>query len=232
MKAFLVGELLNLLTFHFLFFSSMLVSFTHSTGANKLGVCVMSESMREKVIMARKNEDVEAQLVKDFEPLIKKCIGIYVKDYSYYDDAMQEGRLTILQCIKRYDIISPIPFEGYVKMGVAYSIRDFGNRIRNCISLDDEINEDGGTLYDILEGDQDIEEDEIHREEQIELSSAFEKLPDNYKDIIRKFYFEKISLREIAGNRRCHYMTVVKLKERALKCLRDGLKCILPDYEE
>lgn len=191
----------------------------------------MSQNLKEMVIMARENEEAGVQILKDFEPLMKKCIRIYVKDFSYYDDAMQEARLAVLQCIRRYDIGSPVPFEGYAKMGVIYSVRDFAHRIRFNVSLDDEINEDGGTLYDILEGDMDIERDKIHSEELIELRSAFEKLPENYQDIIRKFYFEKMSLREIAGNRRCHYMTVVKLKERAVKCLREGLKFILPDYD-
>jgi RNA polymerase sporulation-specific sigma factor len=188
--------------------------------------------MMEMVIMAREDEEVEVQLVKNFEPLIKKCIRIYVKDYSYYDDAIQEGRFTVLQCIRRYDIISPIPFEGYVKMAVIYSIRDFAHKIRVCVSLDDEINEDGGSLYDILRSDQDIEVEKIHREELMELKKAFDRLPENYRSIIQKFYFEKISLREICRNRRCHYMTAVKLKERALKNLKEQLEFILPGFDE
>lgn len=207
----------------------MLVSFTHSTGVNKLGVCVMSDSLREMVIRARENDDMMVQILKDFEPLMKKCIKIYVKDFSYFDDAIQEARLTVLQCIKRYDINSPISFAGYVKRAVVYSVRDFAERIRLNISLDEEINEDGGTLHDILEGDMDIERDEVHKEELMELKKAFERLPENYRNILQKFYYEKMSLREICNNRRCHYMTVVKLKERAIKCLREELESILPD---
>ncbi len=192
----------------------------------------MSKSMKEMVIMARKYEEAEVEILKNFEPLMKKCIRIYVKDYSYFEDAMQEARFTVLQCINRYDINSPIPFEGYVQRGVIYSIRDFAYRIKSCVSLDDEINEDGGTLHDILEGDQDIEGEKIYREELMELRRAFERLPENYKNIIQKFYFEKMSLREICSNRRCHYMTVVKLKERAIKSLREQLECILPNFDK
>lgn len=192
----------------------------------------MSQCMREMVIKARKNEEVRIEILNNFEPLMKKCIRIYVKDYSYFDDAMQEARITVLQCIKRYDINSPIPFEGYVKRGVIYSIRDFAHRIRSYVSLDDEINEDGGTLHDILKSDQDIEGEKIHRDELIELKMAFEKLPENYKNILQKFYFEGISLREISNNRRCHYMNVVKLKDRALKNLREQLDDIMPNFVE
>lgn len=186
----------------------------------------MGQDLREMVIMARNNDEVKLQLLKKFEPLMKKCIKIYIKDFTYFNDAMQEARLAMLQCINRYDTDSSIPFEGYVKRAIIYSIRDFAHRIYDYVSLDETITEDGGTLYDVIEGNENIEDERIHIEELDELMRAFIMLPENYKSILRKYYFEKMSLRDICAGRRCHYMTVVKLKERALKCLREKLKII------
>ena len=183
----------------------------------------MSDSIKELVIKAKRDDCAKLQVVRSFEPLVKKCIGIYLKDRSYFDDAMQEGKMVILYCIENYDVNSNFPFEAYVKRAVIYGIRNFSKRIKDYISLDEEITEEGGTLHDVIESDVDIEESEIKKETLERLKDAIRRLSDKQRDIIEKYYFKNMSMIEICSRRRCHYMAVVNLKDRAIKRLREEL---------
>lgn len=176
--------------------------------------------LRERVIRAREDEVEAVKIIKDFEPLVKKCIRIYIKDPESFEDAMQEGRLAIFGCINKYDLNSSGYFEAYVKMAVIYCIKNFGSKYRENLSLDLETNEGGGTLYDILDSGMDIEGEEIRKEEINSLKSAILKLPQKQRKIIEEIYFEEKNMKEICRGRRCHYMTVVKIKKRALDRLR------------
>lgn len=180
--------------------------------------------MKDIVLRAREDEEERVRLIKSFEPLIKKCIRVYLRDKSYFDDAMQQGYMTVMMCIDRFDVNSGYPFNAYVKRSVIYSIRDFAKKIRFNLSLDEEVNEEGGRLIDILSSDVDIEGDKIKYDDILELYSAIKELPEKQKRVIEDFYFKDISLTEMSKMRRCHYMTVVKLKERAIKTLRKSIK--------
>lgn len=182
-----------------------------------------AKNLRERVIIAREDDREAVEIISDFEPLIKKCIRMYIKDPCNFEDAMQEGRQAILGCIKKYDISSPVYFEGYVKMAVIYCIRDFGLKHRENASLDEELTEDGGSLYDVLDSGMDIEEDEIKKETIKSLNAAINELSEKERKVINEFYFEGKTMREISRERRCHYMTVAKQKDRALEKLRKAM---------
>lgn len=182
-----------------------------------------AKDLRERVIRARKDELEALRITSDFEPLVKKCIRMYVKDPGSFEDAMQEGRHAILGCIKKYDISSPVYFEGYVKMAVIYCIRDFGLKHRENESLDEELTGDGGSLYNILDSGMDIERDEIRKERLSSLKAALNKLSEREREVIHEFYFEGKTMREMSRVRRCHYMTVVSQKDRVLKKLRQSM---------
>lgn len=177
-------------------------------------------NFKERVIRAREDHGEAVKIIRDFEPLIKKSIRMYIKDPNSFEDAMQEGRHAILGCIKKYDISSPVYFEGYVKMAVIYCIRDFALKHRENVSLDEEINEDGGCLYDILDSGMDVEGDEIKKERIRSLKAALNKLSENERKVIHEFYFQEKTMKEMSRVRRCHYMTIVKHKEKALEKLR------------
>lgn len=185
----------------------------------RMGDSVIKD-FRERVIRAREDDGEAVKIISDFEPLIKKCIRMYIKDPGSFEDAMQEGRLAIFGCIKKYDISSPAYFEGYVKMAVIYCIRDFALKHKENVSLDEEINEDGGSLYDILDSGMDVEGNEIKKERISSLKAALNELSEKERKVIHEFYFEGKTMREMSRARRCHYMTVVKHKEKVLEKLR------------
>lgn len=179
--------------------------------------------MKDIVLKAREDENVRLKLLKDFEPLIKKAIKLYVNDKNYFEDAMQQGYLTILSCIKSYDVSSKYPFEAYLKRAVIYAIRDFSKRIKNNLSLDEEINEDGGCLLDIIPSEINIEEENLKKNEKALLKKALDSLSPSQREVIEDVYFKGKSMKEVSKHRRCHYMSVVKLKERALNKLKDEI---------
>jgi RNA polymerase sporulation-specific sigma factor len=181
----------------------------------------MINETAERVIKAREDKGECLKIIGDFEPLVKKCIKMYIKDNDRCEDAMQEGRITILSCIKNYDLSSPAPFEAYVKMAVIYSIKNLGLKYREHISLDEELTEEGGSLHDLLDSGIDLEGDAVKREELKNLGSALDKLPEGERKLIKEFYLEGKTMREMSKGKRCHYMTVVRRKERALGKLRE-----------
>lgn len=180
--------------------------------------------MRKLVLNARENEDKRLMLMRAFEPLIKKCIRIYVKKPQYFEDGMQEGYTAVLHCINNYDVDSKYPFPAYVKRAVIYSIRDFSKKIRENISLDEKRGEEEISLYDVLEDDSRVEDECILKDEIKRLMDAMKTLTPKQQEIIYDFYFKNKSMREIAKNRRCHYMAIVGLKERALNQLKKQMQ--------
>lgn len=175
--------------------------------------------MDYRVVKARENDEDKLKLLRDFEPLIKKCIKIYLKDRYLYEDALHEGYAAILCCIKRFDINSEYPFNAYVKRAVIYAVRDFSWRGKYTASLD-EISNEGVSLYDVLESPDRVEDEALLKDEYSQLQNALEELPEKQRKVVEDFYFKGVSMKEVCKNRRCHYMSVVKLKDRAVKNIR------------
>lgn len=176
--------------------------------------------MKDLVIKARYDGAVKEKILKSFEPLLKKCCSLYVKNSSDFDDVMQEGRITILKCIKNYDVNSNVPFEAYVKRAVLNSIREYARKIKEHISLDEDLTEDGEDLYKIIPSEVDIENERIKREDIKRLYNAINNLSPKQREVILEHFFNGKSMVEIANNRRCHYMSVVRLKDRAIEKLK------------
>lgn len=169
--------------------------------------------MRDLVLLARKDDDKKVLILKRFEPLLKRACSLYVKNKSYFEDAMQEGRIVILKCIENYDLSSKCPFEAYVKRAVVNKMREFSVKANlEYVSLDQEITEDGENMYEIIPSDFDLEGESIKEENIKRLYEALYKLTKKQREVIIDFYFKNKSMVEIAQNKRCHYMAIARLK--------------------
>lgn len=168
-------------------------------------------------------EEIKAEEVKAFEPLIKKCIKVYLWDMQYYDDAMQEGYITIIKCMKNYDKSFGARFECYVKKAVIYSIRDFSLKINMKDMSIDEESDEGGCILDFIESKENVEEDWLKSLQVKDLKEAIEKLPLKQKEIIYEHYFNGKSLKKISCDKRRHYTGIVALKKRAILSLKEEL---------
>lgn len=98
----------------------------------------------------------EYMVIKQYEPLIKKTIKMYVKHKEYYQDAYQECSLAIINAVRRYSSEKG-NFTAYIKCTIIYSIKGFASKLKENISLDEEL-EDGGSLYELIPSDVDLEE--------------------------------------------------------------------------
>lgn len=169
------------------------------------------------------NVNMDAYLViKKYEPLIKKTIRIYIKDKNFYDDAYQEACVAIIQVLSRFKKEKG-DFNAYIKCAVIYAIRGFSYKLKENISLDEEL-EDGGSLYDLVADEIDIEGEYIENEDFKMLQKALDKLSEKQREVIEDYYFKGKSLAEIAKEKRCHYNSIVRLKERAIEKMRQECK--------
>lgn len=164
----------------------------------------------------------EYMVIKKYEPLIKRAIKMYIHDKNYYEDAYQEAALAILQVLKGFDKRKG-DFNAYIKCAVIYSIKAFSKKLKEKVSLDEEL-EEGGCLYDLIPDKACIEEDYIMEDDIKRLYLALDKLNKKQREVIEEYYFKGKSMVEIAKNKRCHYNSIVRLKERALNRLKEELK--------
>jgi RNA polymerase sporulation-specific sigma factor len=181
-------------------------------------------TMRDLVVKARIDKEMTMNLIERFEPLIKKCFKMYVRDFNFFDDAMQEGYLTVIKCIALYDTESKTEFPGYVKTAVINNLRNFSKKIKYDLSIDAEVNEYSCAFTDILQSDVNIEAESIINAEILAMEKALKKLTEKQREIIEAFYFKNLTLQEISKRRRCHYMAVARLKSRALIALQNSLQ--------
>lgn len=178
--------------------------------------------MRDLVLKARNDDASKEKILKSFEPLLKRCCSTYLNQWEF-EDGLQEGRIVILKCIKNYDESLNVPFEAYVKRAVINRIREIANKNKGHLSLDDEVTEDGENFYEIIPSDFDLEGELIKDEYIKRLYKAIDKLSQKQRGVIIEHYFKGKSMIEIAKKRRCHYMAVVRLKDRAIEKLRREL---------
>ncbi|MDO5718657.1 MAG: sigma-70 family RNA polymerase sigma factor [Tissierellia bacterium] len=180
----------------------------------------IDDLMIERALNGSK-EDIEDILLL-LEPLIKASIKRYYNRNYLYEDLVQDGRLKLLEYFKSYDPSSGVHFLGYAKMMLKFYFLN-RNRDREDYSLDD-VNEDGLSLIDIIESDDDIESDFLCREEIEDLRIAMDSLTDIEKSTVIDFYFNNLSISDISEKRNVSYRTVVNNKTRAVKKLRDFLQ--------
>lgn len=164
----------------------------------------------------------EYMVIKQYEPLIKKTIKMYVKHKEYYQDAYQECSLAIINAVRRYSSEKG-NFTAYIKCTIIYSIKGFASKLKENISLDEEL-EDGGSLYELIPSDVDLEGDYFKSQDIKKLYKALNNLNQKQREIIYEYFFKGKSMVEIAKSRRCHYNSIVKLKERALLNLRKEME--------
>ncbi|HZJ56661.1 MAG TPA: sigma-70 family RNA polymerase sigma factor [Clostridia bacterium] len=164
-------------------------------------------------------------LIERLRPLIYSVINRY-RDRGDMEDLFQDACILIMEAVRDYDEEKGVPFLGFVKSRVYFGIH---NKVRRCVfelSLDRPYgDEDGLSPIDTLEDDSiDIEESLINEETSVMLGNAIGELTLKQRGIIRGYYLEGRTLKEMAAARGVHYKAVVQLKARAMEVLRDKIK--------
>lgn len=178
----------------------------------------MNYQMKNLVKEAKaKNKDKAAVIVEKLKPLIIKSIKKYSFTNESYEDLFMDGQLKVLECIKDYSEEKRVPFLYYVKISLKYY---YLNKKENI----ETISADKDGLIDILVSSENVEED-YHKENLVKnLKKHMKNLDYISEKIINMYYFEKKNLSEIAKILGKTYFNVAKMKERALRKLRNELK--------
>lgn len=172
------------------------------------------------------------KIVEMTSPLIKSSIKKYYKNYSSgnipYEDLLQDGYLIVLQCLSDYDRKKKIPFLGYAKTRLKFHYMDLGRKSikEECDSLNRQIRGKEGTveILDLVEDEKSSAHGNMLKcEEYLFLLKSVNLLTTREAQIIRLFYFQYKTMKEISKGLGLSYRTVVNTKTCAIKKLRGCL---------
>lgn len=186
----------------------------------------MYSEINQHLEKAKKGHKESKQwLLEKLNPMIIAAIRKYYYRIKEYEDLLQEGRLVILQCITSYDESKGTYFLGYVKQKLMFYFLD-KNKEKLMGSLNETLGEeDQLELIDLLFSD---EEDAlqliIRLETRREIVDALLSLTPRQRSTILAFYYQGLSIDEIAKRQGVSYRTVVNTKQNSLKRLRSLLK--------
>lgn len=157
-------------------------------------------------------------LLKRLTPLIFKNIYKYYKPSDFItEDLLQEGYIVILQSLNEYDPGRNVHFLYYVKIRLHYFYINYYKRTtkNNSLSIDllksrgREIKSKNPLQIDLI----------IYKEEKNALYRCIENLSIEEHKIVSNYYFEKMSMKDIAKNLKIPYPSCRNLKRAALKKL-------------
>lgn len=177
----------------------------------------------DRLVLKAKEGDIESkgEILKRLKGLVINSIKRYYNVSNEYDDLVQEGNIIILECINSYDENLGAYFLGYVKTRLKYNYLDKHKEIKHTSLNTDSGNEDHDELLDLLESeDPNPLEEYLETEKLSELQERLSKLTYRQKEIIIYFYYENMSIGDIAKKLGITYRTIVNTKTRALEKMR------------
>ena len=163
------------------------------------------------------NRRAAEQLCAQYLPLIRQNV-LYYGRLADYQDLLQQGRLIFLEIVKEFDNGRGVPFGAYLKekfrWRLFHYIRDgLGYRDKEDLFSDIPAN----TIQHILATHAVLEPDEADWEA---LEQAVKTLTPKQRVVLSLFYWDDLSVREIANKLEETPQGVRQLKARAEKHLR------------
>lgn len=154
---------------------------------------------------------------------------LYCLCYSYTQnqqdalDLVQEVYIKVFNNINKFD--DNMPFHPWMRRISVNTCLNFKRTIKNnIISLNQSINEDEGTLEDVLLADDQVEDEILNLEIKDIIKTNLKELPEKYRIIIVLRYYENLDYNEIAKLLNKPLGTVKTELYRAKALLKDKLK--------
>lgn len=182
----------------------------------------MYKEIESLVVLSKKdNKRAKEVLLNKLNPLIISSIRKYYNRADKYEDLVQDGYETILNCIHDYDPDKGAYFLGYVKVMLKYCY--LGNyKGKQTLSLNEPLED--GELMDVLVGEEkDPVDIVVEREEYTLLSNSLYCLTDRQLGVVIDFYINGLSVGEIADKLDVSYRTVINTKTQAVKKLKNRI---------
>lgn len=144
------------------------------------------------------------EIVKNFEPLIKSCIKKYYANNRSYEDALQDGRLKVLELIDIYNGSGKVSLECFLKYQIQYFYMHKYNKEKKLInSTANNVHtlDDGTTeyIFDSIADDVDIALEIEKKEEYKLLYEAMDELTDRQRAVVKMKIFYNMKNREVAS---------------------------------
>lgn len=171
------------------------------------------------------DKNYQEKLFKKLNPLIFKNI------YKYYrpsdpitEDLLQEGYIVILQSLKDYDMSRNVHFLQHVKIRLLYFYKNYykNNVQYNNLSIEHlkskgrEIKSKNASPLEII----------ILKKNKKTLYKCIEKLSIKEQDIIFYYYFEDMTMIDIARKLNIPYRSSINIKRAVLKKMRKMLEIL------
>jgi len=169
------------------------------------------------------DDESKFELVERFYPLIISSIKKYYNNYSEYEDLVEDGKLIVLECIEDFDISKNVHFSGFVKTRLRFFYLNKLNSKRDIISLNQR-NEEDTEMIDLLASEENLEEYVINKDFSKQMQELFKDLSLKEKEIVIEFYYMGLTINEISNLHNISYRTVLELKRRAHKKLREQME--------
>ena len=157
---------------------------------------------------------------------------LYCLCYSYTQnqqdalDLVQEVYIKVFNNINKFD--GNMPFHPWMRRISVNTCLNFKRTIKNnIISLNQSINEDEGTLEDVLLADDQVEDEILNLEIKDIIKTNLKELPEKYRIIIVLRYYENLDYNEIAKLLNKPLGTVKTELYRAKALLKDKLKNVV-----
>lgn len=185
----------------------------------------MYEELEKALLKAKAGEiDSKEQILNELYPLIITSIKRYYNRVFDFDDLLQEGRIVILDCINNYDETKGVYFLGYVKTMLKYYYLD-KHKVKMMLSLNEKVGaDDEEELVDLLESEvEDAAEVLVKLEENNQLTQALSSLTIRQREIVIDYYYEGLTIDQIAEKFGVKYRTVVNTKIVALEKMKRQL---------
>ena len=169
-----------------------------------------------KVILDPREYSME-EIYEAYEGLCRKTVRAYGWEGASKEDLFQECVLELCRCVRDFDPERGVAFPAYVQRALKYRV--YGAQ-RKWFKGQVESLDAGEDFQEALLDPFDLEEAVCREDGQRRLDFYLGSLPPRQGEVLRLYYYENLSLSEIAGFLGLAYKSVENTKAAGLRNLR------------
>ena len=185
----------------------------------------MNLEVDKKLIIKCKKYDKLSfkELFQMYEKYLYCLCYNYTQNQQDALDLVQEIYIKVFNNINKFD--DSMPFHPWIRRISVNTCLNFRRTIKNnIISLNQSINEEEGTLEDVLLADDQVEDEILNLEIKDIIKTNLKEIPEKYRIVIVLRYYENLDYNEIAQLLNKPLGTVKTELYRAKAILKDKLK--------
>lgn len=163
-------------------------------------------------------------ILEKIHPLIVSSINKYALSKDEFEDLYQEGFLTILESLDKYDASKGVDLFYYLKIQLRFFYLNYGRYKRKTVSLNEPIGEDIVLMDTLIDQHSNVEEIVLSRWEARAAYEALKKLDNEDKYIITQSIMMRRTLDELSKELGISRTTLFRRRNKILQSLSDKLE--------